>query len=213
MPLIDASRFAPLDLPYRHNHDMDRLFRFLGVPTEFQSERLHQVTHSFGWQRDSEKSYGTYERGLLQDKANVLVCWFHFLCKNISVRTCPPDESFVIRDPRSMSSINGSISQADWTWLRSAYFLKWETPTQGNGGGDVVLTIFSPAGSIRDHFQHLASRSDRHKIMTDPFGLLVVVLDHMFQAISVNMTRVLHILGKVEMVRLLSVWLTKLSDS
>ncbi|KAL9120422.1 MAG: hypothetical protein Q9187_003024, partial [Circinaria calcarea] len=89
-----------------------------------------------------------------------------------------------IRDPRPDKA---TLSQGDWTWLRSGYFLQWRTPTTTDpNDGSVVITIFSAPSSLRKSFEHLLPRSNWEQAILDPFNLLVVVLDNMFDQVDEN---------------------------
>ena len=48
---------APLDLP-RNFSSLRALFAYLEIPAEFIEERLHSVTHSFGWHREADERNG-----------------------------------------------------------------------------------------------------------------------------------------------------------
>ena len=57
--LLRLRRLAPLDIPLaRTLHGLRALFSHYNIPSEFVAERLHSVTHSFGWYQDAQLNYG-----------------------------------------------------------------------------------------------------------------------------------------------------------
>ena len=130
------------------------------------------------------------------------VYWMHSLSKNIELHIDEDGAPFV-EDPRGSRQKHG-----DWTWLRSGYFLRWEKPFAENlQDTKVTLIIFCPTPDLTLHMQQLAWRPDWRQAVIDPFSLLVVVAESMFQELSTTSYKLLQVLSYTEHVRLWKVLL------
>lgn len=129
----------------------------------------------------------------------IIGSWFHYLCKNIDIRTLRPDqESDNIASPAVAEIVETHhenhvpLSQDNWTWLRSAFFLKCgpyprkASVVGGDGSGEecyspcVTLICFGASSALRMRFEKLASRPDWKQCLGAPYALFVVVLDQIF---------------------------------
>jgi hypothetical protein len=118
----------------------------------------------------------------------------HFLCKNINLG----DEKEVplkIVDPRSGRK---NLSNADWSWIRAGFFMKWtrvqdENPT-------VTLICFGACPDLIARIKCIEEIDQR--ITTDPFCLFVVILDELFLEMDVMIWRVSKVFGLTERVSL-----------
>lgn len=121
------------------------------------------------------------------------------MCKNIELDFDKYDVPS-IRDPRDSSGT--PMSQGDGTWQRSGYFMRWrESLISGGGDGMVDLVIFSASGSLRTNLESLVPRPDWEQALTDPFCLLIVVLDDIFRQVDTTISKVLVVFGVMENVR------------
>ncbi|KFY83638.1 hypothetical protein V498_07911 [Pseudogymnoascus sp. VKM F-4517 (FW-2822)] len=156
--------FSPLDEPtYETVAGLVQLFRHYSIPSDFLSERIQSVTHSFGSEKDSN---------------NWNCSWFHFLCKNVTVRL------FEGLDPQIVNPHHDSLpqSQADWSWIRAGFFLKW-LPSQGPNSSNqscVTLICFGASIQLQQRFERLASNSAWRDAVSDPYNLFVIILDELF---------------------------------
>lgn len=148
---------APLDLAYYANGSgIEALFDHFAVPSDFVSQRLEGVTHSFSAVRDGSNYYS----------------FFHFLCKNVTVNG-PDGPSPGIADPRG-----AEVSQGDWTWIRTSIFLRWDN-CDDKDKATVTLLIFSASSEMRDRCQRLWE-TDLSNVLIDPFALFVICLDELW---------------------------------
>ena len=57
---IELASFAPSDAPSENTfRGVQELLSYFNIPAEFVAERLHSVTHSFGWHQETTTEYGT----------------------------------------------------------------------------------------------------------------------------------------------------------
>ncbi|KAI9835088.1 MAG: hypothetical protein M1819_002640 [Sarea resinae] len=164
------------------------------------SERLQSVTYSFGT-REEDDGDGSGS------------AWFHILYKNINVNA-----DGRIADPRDGGT---TLSQADWTWNRSSYFLHWtnSSPRQASpevtgvvhdtSASEVTLLCFGTPETVQARFarisQHPSSLSSSYSSLStwrsalgDPYLLFATVLEE----ISVHQDKIIwdfsRVFGKVE---------------
>lgn len=131
----------------------------------------------------------------------VTVYWLHSLCKNIElVYDKGGDPS--IQDPRNSRYLQGGpMSQDDGTWRRSGYFIRWkQPPITGGGDGMVELVVFSPSSSLQMNLESLVPRPNWEEALTDPFCLLIVILDDIFRQVDDSISKVLVVFGPMERV-------------
>ncbi|KAI4269586.1 MAG: hypothetical protein L6R38_007416 [Xanthoria sp. 2 TBL-2021] len=154
---------APLDLAHHTNGaGIQCLYDHFAVPSDFISQRLEGVTHSFSAVRDGS-SYHSY---------------FHFLCKNVTISSVD-GRSPGIADPRG-----AVLSQGDWTWIRTSVFMRWDNCDDKDKAA-VSLVIFSASPEMRDRCQRLW-QTDLSTVLVDPFSFFVICLDELWlQAQSV----------------------------
>ncbi|CAO1601059.1 hypothetical protein XANCAGTX0491_004725 [Xanthoria calcicola] len=152
------------------------------IPSEFLAERIHSVTHSFGWHQEDDFSH---------------VFWLHTLCKNLEL-VQGTDGKLAIQDPRGSQP----SQEGDGTWKRSGIFLRWKQSTVGNGdASEVDMIIFSPTLSLQKNLESLVKRPHWRQALEDPFCLLVVVLDNLFRQVDEAIAKVHNVLRAVEHVR------------
>jgi hypothetical protein len=123
--------------------------------------------------------------------------WFHYLCKNITLRHQADGASW-IADPRQGQDVP-RLRQADWTWVRSGYFLRWRA--KPNSNTEVTLICFEAASDLKQRFRHLKLPESCENALNDPWSLFVVVLDELFLQMSRTVWDVSHVFGDIEMVR------------
>ncbi|KAG9230289.1 hypothetical protein BJ875DRAFT_385464, partial [Amylocarpus encephaloides] len=156
---------APLDIPHHESiNAILSLYEMYKIPEDFVSERLHQVACSFGHQEERQGSNFS---------------WFHFLCKNIPVEP-------VTKDGKTKLKIKGEehhqLSQANFTWIRSAYFLKTESPVRLEGPMRTTLIVFGRDRSLEGKLADLlwdAELDDPHRLFAIVFEILYIRVDHL----------------------------------
>ena len=193
--------FAPLDLPDNSTAQaLFKLFQAHGVPSEFVSERLQAVAHSFGTKVDLDGSESS---------------WFHFLCKNISLERSEHDPKQVqIKNPWEMQQFQSKKedqSQADYSWIRAAFFLKSETtdassPKVKTQGGMVTLLCFGASDALVQRLSKLLQRSSWTDLIEDPYLLYTIVLDELYLQLDGMAWRLNEVFGSMEKVRATSTW-------
>ncbi len=121
------------------------------------------------------------------------------MCKNIEL-VHDGDAYPRIKDPRDRS-FGPSSSQADGTWRRSGYFMRWKQPPTGRKGDEMVeLIIFSPSRSLQTNMDRLVTRPDWEQALVDPFSLLILVLDDLFQQVDTAINNVSTVFRQIEQV-------------
>lgn len=200
---IELASFAPSDAPSENTfRGVQELLSYCNIPAEFVAERLHSVTHSFGWHQETETEYGTTH--LVQERKRAIshtfaVCWLHTLCKNIEL-VHDGDAYPRIKDPRD-DALGPSSSQADGTWRKSGYFMRWKQPPTSRKGDEMVeLIIFSPSPSLQTNMDRLVTRAGWEQTLVDPFSLLILVLDDLFQQVDTAINNVLSVFRQIEQV-------------
>ncbi|KAG7001424.1 hypothetical protein G7Y79_00031g065390 [Physcia stellaris] len=148
--------FAPLDMAHHQSAtSVQAVFDRYAIPSDFISQRLVSVTHSFGANYDGKNCSS----------------WFHFLCKNVTANVASQPSGCA--DPRKTV-----ISQSDWTWIRTSAFLRWSN-CQDKENASAVLVLFSATKKLRDRFQR-AWNGDLAEILIDPFSLFAICLDELW---------------------------------
>ncbi|KAL9027446.1 MAG: hypothetical protein Q9196_004031 [Gyalolechia fulgens] len=148
---------APLDIAHHANGaGIQALFDHFAVPSDFVSQRIESVTHSFSAVHDGSSYYS----------------YFHFLCKNVTISSTD-GRSPGIADPRG-----AVLSQGDWTWIRTSVFMRWDN-CGDKDKATVALVIFSASPEMRERCQRLWE-TDLSAVLIDPFGLFVICLDELW---------------------------------
>ena len=112
------------------------------------------------------------------------------MCKNV---TEVPGQPLQIADPR-----NDTLSQGDWTWVRTSVFLKW-TDYHDSSLSSVTLLIFSSPLRLRERFERLWS-ADLEHVLADPFSLFAICLDELWMQAQGTCDIVRRIFGDMERV-------------
>ena len=120
--------------------------------------------------------------------------WFHFLCKNIKLEHNGKVKSVISHGPA------GFLSQADESWQKAGFFLKWRdkklqhefgtlSPEQSharetNDGAprfdNVICCCWGAPASLVQRFGDIVRTSSWTHALHDPFVVLDVVLDELF---------------------------------
>jgi hypothetical protein len=143
---------------------------------------------------------------------NNAASWFHYLCKNIDVRYLPQkphssDPSTVLEIVESHQANPDPFSQENWTWLRSAFFLKIGGPENNppNRGQTskpcITLICFGASKSLQTRFEDLATSPNWTQCLDAPYNLLVVVLDELFLEMDEQAWRLAGVFRGIERVR------------
>ena len=79
--------------------------------------------------------------------------------------------------------------------------MRWKQPPAGHKGDEMVeLIIFSPSRSLQANMDRLIARSDWEQTLVDPFNLLILVLDDLFQQVNTAINNVSKVFGQIEQV-------------
>lgn len=113
------------------------------------------------------------------------------MCKNV---TSVPGQPLLIADPRG-----NTLSQGDWTWVRTSVFLKW-TNCHDSTVTTVTLVVFSAPLKLRERFSRLWDPDLGH-ILTDPFSLFAICLDELWLQAQGIYDTVRRVFGDMERVR------------
>ncbi|RYP82713.1 hypothetical protein DL770_005525 [Monosporascus sp. CRB-9-2] len=174
--------FAPLDLALPNSiFRLLDLFRVLGIPSSFSNERVHSVSHSFGAIPD-------------QGGTNT---WFHFLCKNISISNDSGNGPEVVYNRGADTLARDSpdhnpLPQADYSYLRSGFFLR----TTADAG--TTLACFGASPRVRARLQGFIAHSSRNDAIAEPYLLLDLIIDGLFQDVDDNVWNMGTVFGALE---------------
>lgn len=100
-----------------------------------------------------------------------------------------------IADPRGTQ-----YSQGDWLWIRSSFFLKWNT-CDNRDLATATLVVFSASPELRARFQRLILNPEWIVALVDPFSLYVIVLDELWLQADGIMKKVAEVFNGMETVR------------
>ena len=100
-----------------------------------------------------------------------------------------------IADPRGTQ-----YSQGDWLWIRSSFFLKWNT-CDNRDLATATLIVFSASPELRARFQRLILNPEWTVALVDPFSLYVIVLDELWLQADGIVNKVLKVFNGMETVR------------
>ena len=168
------------------------MFESYAISSDFISQRLHHVTHSFS-ALSTEDNHSLLPCRLLKfTRSQRPASWFHFLCKNITISESPGSHNQV-QDLRGTS-----LSHADWTWVRSSFHLTWEEPKSFDRS-TVTLIVFSPSFELRERFNRMLC-DDLAEVLVDPFSLYVIILDELFAQADAILWSVSNVFGPMERV-------------
>jgi len=106
--------------------------------------------------------------------------WFHFLCKNVPVEDFDGVKHIVNKNKRDAKD----LSQADFTWVRSAYCLKTKPPTQTSSCSETTLIVFGGEMLLWEKFDALASSTSCQEILEDPYCLMDIVFEILYARID-----------------------------
>ncbi|KJZ74737.1 hypothetical protein HIM_05854 [Hirsutella minnesotensis 3608] len=169
--------FAPLHEPHRGSlPDVLELFRALGVPSDFSTEILQSVCHSFGRRTDGHGSCS----------------WFHFLFKNISVRHEPgklPEIENRAAKPKFPPS---TLPQADYSWLKSSFFLRQHQD------GSSTLVCFGALPRVRHRLGLFIDSGNWHDVGLNPHVLFDVVLEGLYSEVDETVWNMNVVFGPLE---------------
>lgn len=123
--------------------------------------------------------------------------WFHFLCKNIPVEEVNGVKSVVNRNRRDSKD----LSQADFTWVRSAYCLKAKPSSHTSGWSEVTLIVFGGEKALWEKFIAFSSKTSCQEILENPCCLFDVVFEVLFARIDRLAWDLAHVYSQEEEVR------------
>ncbi|KAL4957631.1 hypothetical protein BDW69DRAFT_155967 [Aspergillus filifer] len=132
------------------------LMRQYAIPTALIEGETRSVTHGFG-SLDTMDGYRC--------------CWFNYLCKNITLANVPGSGP-VVSGPRT-----GQLNrQSDYTWVRSAFFLRWALKPKASP--EITFICFGEHGMM-DRFQRLSYKAVKDGVVHGPLSLFVVVFQEL----------------------------------
>ena len=186
--------FASPDLPDNETaNSLFHLFNKYSIPSNFISERLQSVARSFGSKTNSDGSESL---------------WFHFLCKNINTERDPDKANHVkIKNPVYKSNVK-TQSQADFSWIRAAFFLKVESPKidfidPNLRNKPITLLCFGASDALTTRFNNLQNKIEWKEALEDPYVLLDIVLDELYLQLDGISWNLGEVYGNMERVRLI----------
>ncbi|KAJ5893448.1 hypothetical protein N7495_005139 [Penicillium taxi] len=158
--------FTSLDIPHRNGGPkiLD-LYKHYSIPGAFVAERRQDVACSFGATHGVEGT--TYT-------------WFHFLCKNIPTANIDGVKKIINQNKQNESD----PSQADYSWVRSAYCLKVTRPSKESKATSVDLITFGSRKELYERFKLVSQCMVYEEIIEDPHCLLNVVFDVLYEQID-----------------------------
>lgn len=79
--------------------------------------------------------------------------------------------------------------------------MRWKQPPTSRKGDEMVeLIIFSPSRSLQTNMDRLVTRPGWEQTLVDPFSLLILVLDDLFQQVDTAINNVLSVFRQIEQV-------------
>ncbi|KAF1990353.1 hypothetical protein K402DRAFT_401202 [Aulographum hederae CBS 113979] len=172
---------APRDLPAASGVEWVSVFnKYLSIPDEFVSERTQNVAHSFGNKETDDGSN---------------CAWFHWLCKNINAQKNTETGDWEIHNPNHDPTLGTEMqANADYSWWRSGFFLKYKPRLQQNqslGSQDTLVSVsdeqehitlvcFGAPWEMEQRFRGLLASPAWEDILRDPYILFNIVLDELF---------------------------------
>ena len=79
--------------------------------------------------------------------------------------------------------------------------MRWKQPPTGRKGDQMVeLIVFSPSRSLQTNMDRLVTRPGWEQTLVDPFILLILVLDDLFQQVDTAINNVLTVFRQIEQV-------------
>jgi hypothetical protein len=146
------------------------------------------------------------ENGLRYQLTQSLASWFHTLCKNINVERSANGHAEIVNQNKR-SGTQEEQSQADYSWLRSGFFLQCEPDNSskvnsalqrndsgnntnkaaGNGDGSssrVTLLCFGASQAMEMRFQRLIRHHSWMDALDDPYVLFDIVLDELYMQLD-----------------------------
>jgi Mg2+ and Co2+ transporter CorA len=169
--------FAPLDLPDHFTiSTLLYLFKAYKIPSDFLSERLQSVTHSLKSNQNDDGSESL---------------WFHFLCKNITVRTKDGNpRNLEIIDPAQRSD-GRNLSNDSHDWIRAGFFLNIANRSihrqSESTGRQITMICFGASESIIKRFRRLLDKPKWEEIIPRPYLLVDIVLNELYLKVD-NLT-------------------------
>lgn len=155
---------------------MLELFQILGVPTDFTTERLQSVSHSFGRNTDRNGSS----------------TWFHFLCKNIDIRQAGDGTPEVDNRAAKMGYHLSTLPQADYSWHRVGFFLR------ADADGSTTLVCFGSTPRVRQRLTEFINAKAWEHVATDPYVLFDLILDGLYFEIDDTVWKMNTVFGPLE---------------
>ncbi|KAJ6258196.1 hypothetical protein Dda_7115 [Drechslerella dactyloides] len=136
--------------------------------------------------------------------------WFHFLCKNLDVDRSGPlprIENRVKLSPAILQSYRHSnrlrkaslemvdLPQADFSWLRSGFFLKTESADRGKG---TTLACFGATPYVRKRLEMWIENRRWDTITEEPLSFLDLVMEGLFQEVDNTIWKMADVFGPME---------------
>ena len=123
------------------------------------------------------------------------------MCKDLTL-TYTPRSAPCVPDPLAYSSDPGedaTLSQGDWSWLRSSFFLQWDDRASRDTS-NVTFVIFSPSLELDQRLQQIWQSGRQGPILEDPFSLYVIALDELWSQAENVLRTAQVVFGHVESV-------------
>ncbi|KND88993.1 hypothetical protein TOPH_06275 [Tolypocladium ophioglossoides CBS 100239] len=170
--------FSPLHAPREHSlPSFLELFRILRIPSDFTTERIQSVCHSFSRRTDEDGG---------------CCSWFSFLYKNISVKQGHGQLPEVDQRVPSFGYGASTLPQADYSWLVSSFFLR----VHDQGG--VVLVCFGAPPEVRRVIEKFVDNRKWNDVKKHPYVLFDLVLEGLYTVVDEMVWNMNSIFGPLE---------------
>ncbi|POR33118.1 Uncharacterized protein TPAR_06685 [Tolypocladium paradoxum] len=169
--------FSPLHAPRPDSlPNFLELFRILRIPSDFATERVQSVCHSFSRRTD----------------ADGCCSWFNFLFKNINIKQGHGQQPEVDQRAPRFGYAASTLPQADYSWLLSSFFLRVHED------GSVVLACFGAPPEVRRRIERFVDGGKWYDVKTNPYVLFDVVLDGLYLEVDQMVWNMNVIFGPLE---------------
>ena len=146
-----------------------KLYRLLSVPDESMVERKQSVSHSFGAKKTSGAG---------------ACSWFHFLCKNIDIKT---DEKGRFRISQDRTYTSDPNADEDYAYLKSGFVINTCTVRGTSGSTDdasssssTTLICFGATPHVRTRLSEFTVSGDKELAVSRPYQLFVPILSGLY---------------------------------
>ncbi|KAJ5152124.1 hypothetical protein N7492_010419 [Penicillium capsulatum] len=180
MPLVRVI-LAPLDHPRSaYSESILYLARLYSIPTAFLEESIRSVTHSFGTREDG----------------GFTSTWFHYVCKDLRIVKNDSQWGYKIIPQSGHPALE--LQNADWTWSRSGFFLRYTAPEVTSRKPEVTLICFRAPPFLRRRLAQIPASTVCRSVARDPHCLFVIILNELSGEMDTNSWKVANVFRGIE---------------